>query len=150
MPFTKGVSGNSRGRWKKGQSGNPGGRPRGLRILLRERYGDDAKALVDVLHDLAFNSTNLDPEKRYRLVADLLDRHSGRPAQAVSVGGPDGKPLASKLHVEIYPSYLPDQINAPEPKTLTNNTLRNESGLVSAWAEGTRASTSHASNPFRM
>ena len=73
MPFTKGVSGNSRGRWKKGQSGNPGGRPRGLRILLRERYGDDAKALVDVLHDLAFNSTNLDPEKRYRLVADLLE-----------------------------------------------------------------------------
>ena len=73
MPFIKGVSGNPRGRWKKGQSGNPGGRPRGLGILLRERYGDDGKALVDVLHDLAFNSTNLEPEKRYRLVTDLLD-----------------------------------------------------------------------------
>ena len=87
-------------------------------MLLRGRYGDDAKALVDVLHDLAFHSTNLDPEKRCRLVADLPDRHRGRPAQAVSVGGPDGEPLASKLHVEIYPGTSPYGLPAKDSNKL--------------------------------
>ena len=117
MPFQKGQSGNPQGRWKKGESGNPGGRPKGLNHLLREKFGDDARVLVEEVSRLAFDQRE-SPATRFRMLSYLIDQHSGRPAQAVSVGGPDGEPLASRLHVEIYPSHLPDQISAPEPRKL--------------------------------
>ena len=92
--------------WKPGQSGNPAGRPKGLNSLLREKYGDDAKVLVEELGRLAFDKRE-SPSARFRMLAYLIDQHSGRPAQAVSVTGAEGEPLASKLHVEIYPSTPP-------------------------------------------
>ena len=33
--------------WKEGQSGNPGGRPRGLGRYIREKLGEDGKAIAD-------------------------------------------------------------------------------------------------------
>ena len=87
-------------------------------ILLRERYGDDTKALVDVMRELAFESKQLDPDKRYRMLADLLDRHSGRPAQSMSVTGAEDEPLASILQVHIYPDTSPDGLPAKDPNKL--------------------------------
>ena len=92
MPFQPGQSGNPQGRWKKGQSGNPGGRPRGLGILLRERYGEDGEKLVDAMDQLAF-CEDVSPSNRFRMLAYLIDQHSGRPAQSMSVTGADGEPL---------------------------------------------------------
>ena len=69
--------------WKPGQSGNPAGRPKGLNSLLREKYGDDAKVLVEELGRLAFDKRE-SPSARFRMLAYLIDQHSGRPAQAVS------------------------------------------------------------------
>ena len=120
MPFQKGQSGNPQGRWKKGQSGNPGGRPKGLNHLLREKFGDDAKVLVEEVSRLAFDQRE-SPATRFRMLSYLIDQHSGRPAQAVSVGGPDGEPLASRLHVEIYPGTPPEPLQAPQaPKKLVD------------------------------
>ena len=92
MPFQPGQSRNPQGRWKKGQSGNPGGRPRGLGILLRERYGEDGEKLVDAMDQLAF-CEDVSPSNRFRMLAYLIDQHSGRPAQSMSVTGADGEPL---------------------------------------------------------
>ena len=116
MPFTKGQPAPPTA-WRKGQSGNPHGRPKGLNHLLREKFGDDAKVLVEKVSRLAFDQRE-SPATRFRMLSYLIDQHSGRPAQAMSVTGAEGEPLASKLQVHIYPSHLPDQINAPEPKAL--------------------------------
>ena len=106
MPFQKGQSGNPQGRWKKGESGNPGGRPKGLNHLLREKFGDDATVLVEEVSRLAFDQRE-SPVTRLRMLSYLIDQHSGRPAQSMSVTGAEGEPLASKLLVEIYPSTPP-------------------------------------------
>ena len=117
MPFQKGQSGNPQGRWKKGQSGNPGGRPKGLSSLLREKYGDDAKVLVEELGRLAFDQRE-SPSARFRMLAYLIDQHSGRPAQSMSVTGAEDEPLASKLQVHIYPGTSPHGLPAKDPNKL--------------------------------
>ena len=103
--------------WKPGQSGNPRGRPKGLNSLLREKFGDDAKVLVEEVNRLAFDQRE-SPATRFRMLSYLIDQHSGRPAQAMSVTGDEGEPLASKLHVEIYPSTPPEVPPTREPKKL--------------------------------
>lgn len=72
----------------KGQSGNPGGRPRALKEYqqwLDENALDKAKkALLDCLSD---------PDGRVRMAAvkEVADRLFGRAPQAIT--GEDGKPL---------------------------------------------------------
>jgi hypothetical protein len=43
----------ARGRWRKGASGNPGGRPAGLRGELKARLADEVPTLVDRVVELA-------------------------------------------------------------------------------------------------
>lgn len=69
--------------FKKGQSGNPGGRPRaaaGLRKELDRRYGNNGKSLLDELDDLR-KSKN----ERVRLDALklALAYHCGQPTQRI-------------------------------------------------------------------
>ena len=73
--------------------------------------------LVEEVSRLAFDQRE-SPATRFRMLAYLIDQYSGRPAQAVSVGGPDGEPLASKLHVEIYPGTSPYGLPAKDPNKL--------------------------------
>ena len=103
MPFKKGLSGNPRGRWKKGESGNPGGRPKGLSRLLKERYGEAGEKLVLAMDELAFAKEG-NPSNRYRMLADLLDRHSGKPTQAYEQAGPEGQPLVTRVIHEYHPA----------------------------------------------
>ncbi len=67
--------------FKKGQSGNPGGRPkalRGMRAELEARYGDGGKALLDQLDKLRRS-------KNERVAFDALKLalayHVGQPTQ---------------------------------------------------------------------
>ncbi len=81
--------------FKKGQSGNPGGRPKVIaevRDLAREQTEKSVKALVSIR-----DSTKAPPAARVAAANSLLDRGWGRPAQTIS-GDPENP---QKLIVEI-------------------------------------------------
>lgn len=77
------------GTFKKGKSGNPGGRPKEaaeVKELARE-YGAEAIAkLVELLR-------GNDPRTSKAAADSLLDRGFGKPGQSVEMSGPDGAPL---------------------------------------------------------
>ena len=75
-------------RFKPGQSGNPGGRPRNLvtnqlRELLTE---DKAQDILEKLIQMA-QAGNLQAAQY------IIDRLDGKPIQALEHSGPEGKPM---------------------------------------------------------
>ena len=95
-------NGNLRPRWKKGQSGNPGGRPKGLASRVRELVGDDANAILEVFSQIA-----TDPKAKVsdRIAAgrELLDRGWGKaPSFAPLEGNPlDNDPIYQFIAGEL-------------------------------------------------
>jgi hypothetical protein len=84
-------------RFKPGESGNPGGRPKGLASLIREQVGDDGtklvKYVVAVLED-----KKASPKLRLEAATWLADRGFGRPRQAIELGGLEEQgPIEVKL-----------------------------------------------------
>jgi len=82
-------------RWAKGQSGNPGGRPKGwkrLQELCRENTETALRALVEVASDGNANSG-----ARVAAACALLDRGYGRPVQQLRVEQEVDIP---KMHLE--------------------------------------------------
>lgn len=76
-------------RFKPGQSGNPGGRPKEevhVRELARQHGPAAIQALVNALGD---------PRTRVAAAAALLDRGYGRPAQTVAMASLDEKRCAT-------------------------------------------------------
>lgn len=71
--------------FQPGQSGNPGGRAKGLRQYLRELYGEDAKPLIDQLTDLREHCK--DPRIRLEAAKLLLAYHSGQPQAQLELSG---------------------------------------------------------------
>lgn len=61
--------------WKKGQSGNPSGRPKGIEQMAREYTPQAIAALVRCLDD---------PDRCIPAAVAILDRGWGRPAQKIS------------------------------------------------------------------
>ena len=83
------------GRFQKGQSGNPGGRPKEfneVRDLARQHTTDAIERLVEWL-----KSDNA--KASVSAATALLDRAWGKPAQNMEVSGRDGAPLMPVLHV---------------------------------------------------
>lgn len=73
--------------FKKGESGNPGGRPKaaaGLRDELERRYGNDGKKLLDQL-DRLMKSKN--ERTRLDAVKLALAYHAGQPTQRLEHSG---------------------------------------------------------------
>jgi len=74
-----------RSAWKKGQSGNPGGRPKEVaevRELSRQYTEEAIQTLVTLMQSAKVERTRL------AAASELLDRGYGRPPQAVDLGGP--------------------------------------------------------------
>lgn len=70
--------------WKRGQSGNPGGRPKSLknlRELLEKAYGTDARGLVERLE--GFSKQRRHPHIALQATELLLAYHSGKPTQRI-------------------------------------------------------------------
>lgn len=102
-------------KWEKGQSGNPGGRPKAdhnLRELARLHTEAALQTLVTVMSD-----TEAPPSARARAAAEILDRGHGKPTQYIEElenGQPkqtvDRRELARMILSLIYR----EKINAPE------------------------------------
>ena len=76
--------------FKKGQSGNPGGKPKAIASLIELTRKLTPKC-IRVLEECLDSD-----DERVRVAAanSLIDRAWGKPAQAVAVTGADGAPFA--------------------------------------------------------
>jgi hypothetical protein len=87
--------------WKKGQSGNPGGRKKGdaeLAAMCRAACPEATEWLIAVAH----GKIEATPELRLRAVLALQERGYGKPRQSIEVKG--DKPFA----VARLPEQSPD------------------------------------------
>ncbi len=75
--------------FQPGQSGNPGGRPKGIARQLRDAIDDDPSGLAQVLLNVAYNSKARDGD-RIAAVREYLDRSYGKAPTFAPV---DGDPL---------------------------------------------------------
>ena len=94
--------------FKKGESGNPGGRPKtavGLRKELDRRYGTSAKKLLDEVDTLRQS-----PNEKIRLDALklLLAYHCGQPTQRIEHAGDE---LQIPKQVELVFRQAPNSNN---------------------------------------
>jgi hypothetical protein len=98
-----------RGRpFKKGQSGNPGGRPKALRQVeeLARTQTMDALKTLETIH----KNPKAPPAARVAAANALLDRGWGKARQALEGGNLEGSPNAHKLQIcFVRPKSQPDE-----------------------------------------
>lgn len=80
----------------KGQTGNAGGRPKGLARLVRETIGDEGFVdIVREMFDIAVGANReAEPKDQIAAAKWLAERGYGRPHQSIDVTS-DGKPVGS-------------------------------------------------------
>lgn len=94
-------------KFQKGQSGNPGGPPKGILRELREKHHDDVFRIVDELVKMALNP-DVEPKHRIAASKEALDRIVGRPQQKVELSGE----VAHTADAERMPELTNEQLLA--------------------------------------
>jgi hypothetical protein len=84
---TGGVTGKG---FRPGKSGNPGGRPRGIARITREKLGEDGEAIVDFWIE-AMNDTALNMRERLEASKLLAERGWGKAVAVVLVDDEDNQ-----------------------------------------------------------
>lgn len=76
--------------WKPGQSGNPGGNPKGLVAEVRAKFGKDIIPILEVFRDLATGKTppgyegaEIKTSDRIKAGEEVISRVIGKPVQAI-------------------------------------------------------------------
>ena len=98
-------------RFVKGQSGNPGGRPRGIGALVKREVGENGERLIRRLMLYALGTdkqfirqagTKYAPrhEQRMDAIRELRNMGFGVPKQAIALSDPDGAPLVFTLKLD--------------------------------------------------
>jgi hypothetical protein len=70
--------------YRPGESGNPGGRPKGLARRVRELVGDDGHAIVEFMYE-TMNDEKLRRKDRLEAAEWLADRAFGKAEQAINI-----------------------------------------------------------------
>jgi len=94
LPDNRRVTERRRVKFRKGQSGNPGGRPKVLGEL-QELARQHAPMIIVELARLALKAKS--ETARIAAIRELLDRGYGRPRQTMEVSVPAGDPLQMLL-----------------------------------------------------
>jgi hypothetical protein len=95
-------------KFQKGQSGNPGGRPKALRQVEELARGQTTDALktLETIH----KNPKAPPAARVAAANALLDRGWGKSRQALEMGGLEGSPMEHKLKIIfVRPKSQPDE-----------------------------------------
>jgi len=98
-------------RWKKGQSGNPGGKPGGVCKLIKERCGQSYEKLVEGYYIIAFappkererffgEKVSVSTRDRLQAITELRDMSIGRPLQTMRVED-DAAPRGPAIIVQM-------------------------------------------------
>jgi len=91
--------------FKKGRSGNPGGRPK-----VAEEIRDLARAACPkAIETLIAQLDHPDPRIAANAADKLLDRGIGKPMQAHQISGSDGAPIETTRKVDV--SRMMDEIS---------------------------------------
>ncbi len=84
--------------FKKGQSGNPGGRPKELKGI-KELAQNNAELAIMALIRVAQHGKS--ESARVMAANSILDRGFGKPVQSTEVSGVDGKPIVTAIEVSF-------------------------------------------------
>ena len=90
--------------FKKGQSGNPNGRPKKLPDLDKlgaEMFGADSDTAPSRIMEVLESMFNQAKKGNTQAATILLDRFYGKPTQKTELTGKDGDPLAGSFIIEV-------------------------------------------------